>query len=127
MAQGIKAMILSMDPAAEAHSSSRWLIGLSVMLFSLVVLAENAARLDISPAYDDDRLTDEIYNSANGWRKPPEYENEWRPEKQKQESRIQFGYDSAYEEMGARGNDYSLDTGLGVIDHPQNTQLKISF
>ncbi len=116
-----------MDPAAEARISSRWLIGLTVMLFSLVVLAESTARLEISPAYDDYRLTDEIYNRTNGWRKPPEYENEWRPEKQQQESRIQFGYDSTYEEMRARGNDYSLDTGLGVIDHPQNTQLKISF
>jgi hypothetical protein len=116
-----------MDPAAEARISSRWLIGLSVMLFSLVVLAENAARLEISPAYDDYRLTDEIYDSASGWRKSPVYENEWRPEKQKQEGRVQFGYDSAYEEMRARDNDYSLDTGLGGIDHPQNTQLNISF
>jgi len=120
-------MILVMDTAIASHISSRWLIGLSVLMFSLVVLAENAGRLDISPAYDDYRLTDEIYNSANGWRKPPEYESEWRPEKQKQESRIQFGYDSAYEEMRARDNAYSLDTGLGLIDHPQNTQLKISF
>jgi len=59
-------MILAMVPSTGAHISSRWLIGLSVMLFSLVVLAENAARLDISPAYDDDRLTDEIYDNATG-------------------------------------------------------------
>jgi hypothetical protein len=120
-------MILAMDSATEAHISSRWLIGLSVMLFSLVVLAENATRLDITPAYDDDRLTDEIYDNATGWRQPPAYENEWRPEKQEQTSRIQFGYDSAYEEMRARDNDYSLDTGLDRTDRPQNTQLNISF
>jgi hypothetical protein len=120
-------MILVMDPATEARVNSRWFIGLSVMLFSLVVLAEDATRLEISPAYDDDRVTDEIYNSANGWRKPPEYESEWRPQRQMHESRIQFGYDSAYEEMRTSGNDNSLDTGLGVIDHPQNTQLKINF
>jgi hypothetical protein len=127
MAQGIKAMILAIYPATEAHISSRCLIGLSVMLFSLVVLAENAARPDISPVYDDDRLTNEIYDNATEWRKPPAYESEWRPEKQKQNSRIQFGYDSAYEEMRARDNDYSTDTGVGRIDHPQNTQLNISF
>ena len=120
-------MILTMEPLNEAHISRRWLIGLTAMLFSLVVLAENATRLDITPAYDDDRLTDEIYDNATGWRKPPAYESEWRPEIQKQTSRIQFGYDSAYEEMRARGKDYSLDTGLGHIDHPQNTQLNISF
>jgi hypothetical protein len=120
-------MILAMNPAAGARVSSLWLIGLSVMLFSLVVLAENATRLDILPADDDDRLTDEIYNSANGWRTPTEYENEWRPGTQQQTSRIQFGYDSAYEEMRARDNNNGLDTGLGGIDHPQNTQLNISF
>jgi len=120
-------MTLAMDPATEARISSRWLIGLSVMLFSLVVLAENADRLDISPAYNDDRLSHEIYNSSSGWRKPPEYENEWRPEQQKQESRIQFGYDSAYEEMRARGTYNSLDTGLGLKGQPQNTQFKIGF
>jgi hypothetical protein len=120
-------MILTMGPAPATGNGSRWLVGLSVMLLSFVVLAENTSRLEISPAYDDDRVTDEIYNSANGWRKHPEYESEWRPERQTQGSRIQFGYDSAYEEMRARGNDYTLDTGLGLKDQPQNTQFKISF
>ncbi len=46
-------MILAMGPATEAGIGSRWFIGLSVMLFSLVVLAENAARLEILPGYDD--------------------------------------------------------------------------
>ena len=120
-------MILAMNPATEAHISIRWLIGLAVMLFALVVLAENVTRLDITPAYDDDRLTDEIYDNATGWRQPPSYESEWRPEKQQQTSRIQFGYDSAYEEMRARGKDYNLGTGLGSMDHPENTQINISF
>ncbi len=120
-------MILAMGPATEAGIGSRWFIGLSVMLFSLVVLAENAARLEILPGYDDDRLTDEVYSSASGWRKPPEYESEWRPEKRKQQSRIRFGYDSVYDEMRARGNSDWPDNGLGVVDHPQNTQLKITF
>ena len=127
VAQGIKAMILALEPATEAGSSRRWLIGLSLMLFSIVVLAQNATRLNISPAYDDDRLSDEIYSSAGGWRSPPEYESEWRPEKQEQQSRIQFGYDSAYEEMRARDNNYTLNPGLGLKDHPQNAQFKIGF
>jgi hypothetical protein len=120
-------MILAMDPAAETRANSRWLIGLSVMLFSIAVLAENASRIDIAPTYDDDRVTDEIYNSASGWRTPPEFESEWRPERQQQQSRIQFGYDSAYEEMRARDNDNRLDTGMGLKDHSQNTQFKIGF
>jgi hypothetical protein len=127
MAQRIKGMTLAMHTTAGAHLSGRWLFGLLCLLSSLIVPAENSARLEIFSTDNDDRLTDEIYNSANGWRKPPGYVNEWRPEKQKQESRVQFGYDSAYEEMRARDNDYSLDRGLGDIDHPQNTQLNISF
>jgi hypothetical protein len=114
-------------PATDARISSQWLIGLSVMLFTIVVFAENATRLDIYPTYDDDRLSDEIYNSASGWRHPPEYGSEWRPGKPKQESRIQFGYDSAYEEMRARDNDYTLNPGLGLRDNPQSTQFKLSF
>lgn len=121
-------MILAMDPATEAQNSSRWLLGVSAMLFSLVVLAENAARIDISPAYDNDRLKDEIYSNSSGWRKPPAYENEWRPEQQEQQGRMQFGYDAVYEEMRARdGGDFSQDTGLGLTDQPQNTQFKIGF
>ena len=120
-------MILATGPAAEARTSSRWLIGLSVMFFSLVVLAGNAGRIDISAASDDDRLVDEIYSNSSGWRKPPEYEQEWRPEKQQQESRIRFGYDSAYDEMRARDSPYTRDTGLGLTDRPQNTQFKIGF
>ena len=120
-------MILATDPATEARNSSRWLLGLSVTLFSLAVLAENAARIDITPVYDDDRQSDEIYSNASGWRKPPAYENEWRPEKQQQESRIKFGYDSAYEDMRARDSVFSQDAGTGLTERPQNTQFKIGF
>ena len=121
-------MILEMDTTIETHTSGRCLIGLLVMLCSFVVLAESSARLDILPADDDEHLTNEVYNSANGWRTSTEYENDWRRGAQQQASRIQFGYDSAYEEMRAKDNNYGLDiTGLGGIDHPQNTQLKISF
>jgi hypothetical protein len=120
-------MILAMDTATEAHISYRWIAGLSVMLFSLVVMAENTARLEISPSYDEGRQTTEIYNSAGGWRTPPASESEWRPEAQQQESRIQFGYDSAYEEMRARSNDNSLGTDFGLTGQPKNTQFKIGF
>jgi hypothetical protein len=120
-------MIFAMNPASEAQTGSRWFIGMTVMLFSLVVLAGNPAQIDISPVYDDDRLVDEIYSSSNGWRTPPAYEREWRPETRKQESRIQFGYNPAYQEMKARGSDYSPDAGPGLNDQPQNTQFKIGF
>ena len=120
-------MILATDQATDLQGGSRWLLGLAVMLFSLVVLAENTDRIDISPGHADDRLADEIYSNSGGWRKPATYENEWRPEKPQQESRIRFGYDSAYEEMRARDSVFSQDTGPGLADRPQNTQFKIGF
>lgn len=120
-------MTLAMHATSAAHISSRWFFGLLFLLFALVVLAENAARLDILPTDDDDRLTDEIYSSTGGWRTPTVYENEWRPGTHASPTRIQFGYDSAYEQMRTVNRNYGPSTGLGDIDHPQNTQLRISF
>ena len=120
-----------MSPAAQTNPREQlrgcWLSGLIFLLFSLVVFAENSAHLDILPTDDDEHLTDEIYNAATGWRTPAVYENEWRRETRRPASRIQFGYDSGYEEMRARDSSYGLDNGSGAIDHPQNTQLRIPF
>jgi hypothetical protein len=121
-------MTPAIQTPAAAHVSGRWLSGLLFLLASLVVLAQNSAHLDILPADADGRLADEIYNSAPGWRTPTAYENEWRRGGQQQSaSRIQFGYDSAYEEMRASDNRYGMNNRLGGIDHPQNTQIRISF
>jgi hypothetical protein len=125
VAQGINAMIIVLHTTARAHISSRWIFAPLFLLFSLVVPAENSARLDILPTDDDDHLTDEIYNSATAWRTPTVYENEWRREAQQPANRIQFGYDSAYEEMRVREGTYG--SGSGGIDHPKNRQLRISF
>jgi hypothetical protein len=120
-------MTPAIQTPAAAHVSGRWFSGLSFLLASLVVLAQNSGHLDILPADDDGRLTDEIYNSAPGWRTPTAYQNEWRRGQQQPASRIQFGYDSAYEEMRATDNRYGMNNRLGGIDHPQNTQIRISF
>jgi hypothetical protein len=127
VAQGIKEMTPAMHGTAGAHLSGRWLSGLIWLFFSLVVMAENSAHLDILPSDADDLQTDAIYNSATGWRTPAAYENEWRRGAARPAGRIQFGYDSAYEQMRASGNNHDLDSGLGGVDHPQNTQLRISF
>ena len=115
------------NTVARLHISSQWLISLPVILFSLVVLAGNTNRLDILPTDDDDRQTEEIYNNTTGWRNPTGHEDEWRRETRQPTSRIQFGYDSAYEEMRAGDNNYGLDAVSDNMDHPQNTQLRISF
>ncbi len=63
-------MMLEMDSAAEVLSGSRWFLGLAVLLPSFLVLVQSAGRLKIAPAYDDYRLSDEIYSGAGEWRKP---------------------------------------------------------
>ena len=120
-------MILVMEAADDARPGGRWALGLAVLLLSVAALAENAGRLDISAASADDRLTEEIYGSAQGWRKPPAYDSEWRPQAQEPQGRITFGYDSVYEEMRARDDGYSPNSGLGLREPRQNTQFRIGF
>lgn len=120
-------MTLVMEAATDAHTGSRWALGLAVMLLSVVALAENAGSLDVSAATADDRLTEEIYGSSQGWRKAPAYGSEWRPEEQETQGRITFGYDSVYEEMKARDDGYSTSTGLGLRGPKQNAQFRIGF
>lgn len=121
-------MTLSIHATTGVRISGRWFYGLLFLLSSLLVFAQNSAHLDILPGDDDEHWTDEIYNSAPEWRTPTVYENEWRRGEQQPVSRIQFGYDSAYEEMRASDNRYGMkNNGLGGMDHPQNTQLRISF
>jgi hypothetical protein len=120
-------MTLAIHTSIGARVSGRWFPGLLLLLSSLVVLAQNSAHLELLPGDDDEHLTDEIYNSTPEWRTPTAYENGWRRGEQQPASRIQFGYDTAYEEMRASDSRYGMNNGLGGIDHPQNTQLRISF
>ncbi|MGB5259941.1 MAG: hypothetical protein WBO34_05390 [Gammaproteobacteria bacterium] len=119
-------MTVLVAPAAVASEGSRWPIGLLAMMLSFIAIAENSGSITLSPGYDD-RLTDEIYNSARGWRKPPAYHDEWRPEKPQHESRIEFGYDSTYEALRSRDGAQSMDTARGLRDPQPATQFRIGF
>ncbi len=120
-------MILSMNAALEVRSDRGLVLGLVATLTSFVVLADSGDLLRLTPAYNTEQLGEEIYDSMDEWRMPPAYDSEWRSEKPRQESRIKFGYDSAYEEMRARGYDNSLYTGSNHGEPVPSSQIRISF
>jgi len=109
---------------------NRLMVWLGFLLASAIILAETGTRLELPPIYDE-IISEEIYQSAESWRESPPTEYDWRaPAKKKKEGRIKFGYDtdSAYEQMGARQDDYfaTKQTGLGE-PKPTNTLFKLEF
>ena len=113
--------IPTMDPAL-----TRWLITSSVLLISAFVLAEGNARLGSPPLYDQ-ILSDEIYESAEGWRDPAMEEDGWRTSKPEPKSRIRFGYDSAYEELRARDETRYSSKPINQRHVQPSTQINLGF
>ena len=119
-------MIPVLDFATETRRAERWFLGLAILLSSFLVLAQSADRLELAPAYDDDRVQDEIYGGAQ-WRLPPKYDAEWRAAEYEPKSRISFGYDSAHEEMRAREFDNSPAAGSNIGGVRPDTQFRIKW
>ena len=120
-------MIASVTDHDTAADTGRALIAAGLLLTSAFVLANDDARLQISPAYGE-ILSDDIYQRAEGWRQPPLFESEWRPPKPEPKSRIRFGYDSAYEEMRARNAGRDAITSLNLRDpRPAATQFRLEY
>lgn len=113
--------IPTVDPAL-----ARWLIASSVLLISALVLAEDNARLEAPPLYDQ-ILSDEIYERAEGWREPATEEDEWRKSKPEPKSRIRFGYDSTYEELRARDETRYSSKPINQRDLQPSTQINLGF
>lgn len=104
----------------------RWLVASGVLLTSAFVLANDDARLEISPTYEE-ILSDDIYERAEGWREQPMFESEWRAPKTEPKSRIEFGYDSAYEEQRARDAAKYSSRPMDLIDRPPDNQFRFRF
>ena len=113
-------------PAADASEGGRWRIGLVAMMLSFIAMAENGGTITLSPTFDD-RLTDEIYDSGRVWRMPPAYQDEWRPEKPRQKSRIEFGYDSTYEALRLRDDAQRGDIAQKLPDPKPAAQFRFKF
>ena len=119
-------MSFALEPTVQRPVCTQVFIGLGVMLFSLVTMAENTGEPGVSTAHDQ-RVVDEIYSSAGDWRNPVVDESDWRPEAEEQKSRINFGYDSAYEEMLTREGSKDMYTGPDLEEVRPNTQFRTKF
>ena len=118
-------MVARNDPIADP-AAVRWLLASMVLLASAFVLAKDNARLVISPA-DGEILSDDIYERAEGWREQPMFESEWRAPRQEPQSRIRFGFDSAFEEVRARDRAMNTSRRMDLIDRPPTSQFRFSF
>ncbi len=109
---------------------NRQLVWLGFLLASTIILAETGDRFEL-PAMYDEIISAEIYHSAGGWRESSPTEDDWRaPPKKKKEGRIKFGYDtdSAYEQMGARQDDYFATKQTELSEpKPTNTLFRLEF
>ena len=118
------AVVTRYDTAAGTRHA---LIATALLLVSVLVLANDEARLEISPTYGE-ILSDDIYERAEGWREPPMFESEWRPPRTEPKGRIRFGYDSAYEELRARNASGNSGRSLNLRDpRPAATQFRLEF
>ena len=93
---------------ATGVAQARRTLAAGVLLLSAMVIAQEDPRLQVAPD-EGLLLSDEIYEQAEGWRAPPMLEESWRAPATEPRARINFGYDSAYED--ARMRDYGLDRG----------------
>ena len=118
---------MSLVTATMTDSSAhRWLLASGVLLISVIVMAEGDARLELSSPYGE-FLSDDIYEHADDWRKPPMFESEWRAPKAKESSRIKLGYDSVYEELRAREQAHSPNMQYDLRDPKSNALFRLKF
>jgi hypothetical protein len=112
--------------STDHHHATRGLLWLGILVVSVITLANEGGRLKISPFYDD-LQKDEIYDGAAEWRKPPMYESEWRAPRKPTEGRIEFGYDSAYEQMRAREEEFFPRREFELHEPKPSSQFRIKF
>jgi hypothetical protein len=113
-------------PSPTGITLNRRILSISVLLASAIVIAQEGARLQISPD-EGSLLTDEIYEQAEGWRKPPMIEDPWRAPAEEPRSRIHFGYDSAYEEQRMRNAGFEETRPSNLREPTPNTLFRLEF
>lgn len=116
-------MTPAIDPTEMGQARGMaWLIA---VLLSMVVVVVYADRLDIAPSYGG--LQKELYDNAGDWRSPPSGDYAWRQETREGEGRIQFGYDSAFEEMRVRERDAMINSGSPQNPSAVDSQFRLRF
>lgn len=122
------------DAAALKRLFNSRFLAFGLLLASMAVLAQTATdRLESNRNFDD-VVVDQINEDAGLWRETPEpdVENQWRAAPAKpmeRDSRVTWGYDSSYEELGARRNERDGLTGFNYDygEERAGTVLRFNF
>lgn len=104
---------------------------LIAVLSSAWAFAQTAENLDLSITIDD-LQKQEILSSSGDWRKPEVVEEEeWRDTRAKpdpvQRSRMQFGYESIYDDARIRRDDPISTTSPDLEKYKPSTMFKVTF
>jgi hypothetical protein len=105
---------------------------LLALLSSAWVLAQTAENLDPSVTIDDLQKQEILSSTEEDWRKPDVVEEEeWRQPEEKpeavQRSRMQFGYESIYDEARIRRDDPVLTNSPDLEKYRPSTMFKVTF
>lgn len=101
-------------------------LAIGVLLASAIVFARDDEALDIPPDLNK-RMSDEIYEQAEGWRGSGMAEDGWRAPEPQPRSRMHLGFDSAFEEKQMRDIGYRETRRSNLGDTIPNTQFRIEF
>lgn len=105
---------------------------LLALLSSAWVLAQTADNLDMSITIDELQKQEILSSTEDDWRKPEVVEEEeWRqPEENRepvQRSRMQFGYESIYDEARIRRDDPVSTYSPDLEKYKPSTMFKVTF
>ena len=123
----------ALDPGLFALDARLLLVCLSLSVamvqLSSRVLAQGPgpgeARVRVLPEYEE-AFRQKVYVGAGAWRDVPDDQRIWRQNrKEAREGRIEFGYDSSYEAMRARGT--LEESGTGLRDPKPATVFRLRF
>ena len=117
------------NPSIDVMSSRMPL--LLMLLLSAWAFAQTAENLDPSITIDD-LQKQEILSSAGDWRKPEVEEEEgWRDTRERpdpaQRSRMQFGYESIYDDARIRRDDPVSTYSPDLEKYKPSTMFKVTF
>ena len=105
---------------------------LLALLSSAWAFAQTEDNLDLSVTIDE-LQKQEIYSSAGDWRKPEvaEEKEEWRKPREKPQpvvrSRMQFGYESIYDDARIREDDPISTSSPDLEKYKPSTMFKVTF
>ncbi len=105
---------------------NRRMLFFAVLLASAIVIAQEEPRLQIGTS-DGMLLSDELYEQAEGWRAPPMIEEPWRAPEPEPRARINFGYDSAYEDARIRDYGFNQTRRSNLREPAPNTLFRLEF